>query len=385
MKRHDRIAKYSRKNVWPPSTSVYFRDAALDAADGATLAHLLKRGTGPNALRAIRSDIGYLEAWSLACDNKPLPWPPSSALVLRFIAHHLWDPEEKAANPDHGMPEDVETMMRAGGFLRTVGPHAPSTVSRRLSTWRSVCKWRGLDGPFDAPDVSRTLRAATRASGRAPQKKSRRNVGIDLMKRLLDHLDIQCRYGWPEETASSRMRALRDRALLATTFASGGRRRSEIAGLLQGQIRVLEAEGAEGAGAPDIALKIGRTKTTDIADDATVYLSGRAALALLAWRTELGRETGPVFPAIDRWGRVGTIPMTGHSVSLILKTRLAELGLDPTEFSAHGMRAGFVTSAFKAGVPAQEIMAQTMHRSLDTLTGYFQDEDRRRGRAARLL
>ncbi len=61
------------------------------------------------------------------------------------------------------------------------------------------------------------------------------------------------------------------------------------------------------------------------------------------------------------------------------------MGLDPRDFSAHGVRAGYITSALKAGIPAPEIMEQTLHRSLDTLLGYFNDEQQRNSRANRLL
>jgi integrase len=72
-------------------------------------------------------------------------------------------------------------------------------------------------------------------------------------------------------------------------------------------------------------------------------------------------------------------------VNEVLKKRLVEIGYDRAEFSAHGVRAGYITSALKAGIPAPEVMEQTLHRSLDTLMGYFKDEAQREGRAARLL
>jgi hypothetical protein len=36
---------------------------SLDAAEIDTLAHLAKAGTGANSLRALASDLAYLEAW----------------------------------------------------------------------------------------------------------------------------------------------------------------------------------------------------------------------------------------------------------------------------------------------------------------------------------
>jgi len=36
----------------------------------------------------------------------------------------------------------------------------------------------------------------------------------------------------------------------------------------------------------------------------------------------------------------------------------------------HGMRAGFVTTAYENGVSDEEIMGHTRHRSLTTMRGY---------------
>jgi hypothetical protein len=92
---------------------------------------------GENTLRALASDLAYLQAWSIAATGASLPWPAPVALLLKFVAHHLWDPE-------HGMPEIVAQKLRAQGLLRSVGPHAPNTVGRRLATWSTLTKWRGL-------------------------------------------------------------------------------------------------------------------------------------------------------------------------------------------------------------------------------------------------
>jgi len=365
-------------------------DAALTREDSETLAHLLRQGIGENTLRATRSDLAYLEAWSMACDGTPLPWPPTKQIALRFIAHHVWDEDQKAIDPAHGMPDHVRQSLEAGGYLRSSGPHAPATVERRISTWRSLCKWKSVDHPFTSPEVTKTFRAAVRAANRPRRRKSRKAVDIHLIEELLDHLDSRC--GLVSDTEAEveaiRLRALRDRALLAVMFASGGRRRSEISNLMHGQILRMEPLTAVKDwpdGIPSMGLRLGRTKTTDASEDETVFLSGRAVVALDEWCRASLRTSGPVFLRIDRWGKVFETSISPHSVNAVLKKRLAEIGCDPADFSAHGVRAGYITSALKAGIPAPEIMEQTLHRSLDTLMGYFKDELQRQGKAARLL
>ena len=361
--------------------------SALTLAERDTIAHLLRRGMGHNSVRAIRSDLGYLEAWSAATTGLPLSWPPTKDTVLRFVAHHLWDPDQKARDASHGMPDRVRMALQEAGFLRSAGPHAPSTVERRISTWRSICRWRDVEGPFSHNEVKRTLRAAMRASPRLKGRHSKHAIGTELIVELLDHLDAILRDGRDDVSAfGARYRAMRDRALIATMFASGGRRRSEISDLVGSQIHILEDLAVEtGDPIPSIGIRMGRTKTTATRDDTRVFLSGRAAVALSAWIEAAAIGQGPVFLRIDRWGNIGAAPVTPGSVNLIVKTRLKAIGQDPRDFSAHGIRAGYITSALKEGIPAPEVMEQTLHRSLDTLLGYFKDEKQREGRAAKLL
>lgn len=47
----------------------------LTDQDVTTLRHLVNEGMGANTLRALASDLAYLQAWSLAATNATLPWP----------------------------------------------------------------------------------------------------------------------------------------------------------------------------------------------------------------------------------------------------------------------------------------------------------------------
>lgn len=118
----------------------------LTDQDVETLRHLVKEGMGENTLRALTSDLAYLQAWSLAATGRSLPWPAPEALLLKFVAHHLWDPAKRESDPNHGIPVEVERDLRGRGFLRVIGPHAPDTVRRRPATWSSLTKWRGMTG-----------------------------------------------------------------------------------------------------------------------------------------------------------------------------------------------------------------------------------------------
>lgn len=87
-------------------------------------------------------------------------------------------------------------------------------------------------------------------------------------------------------------------------------------------------------------------------------------MALRRWIDESRIETGPVFRRIAQWGNVDRRALTPQSVNLILKSRIAQAGLDPSQFSAHGLRFGYLAEAANQGIPLLEAMEQSRHKSL---------------------
>jgi integrase len=346
--------------------------------DVATLKHLAKEGIGTNTLRALSSDLAYLETWCNLATGVPLPWPAPESLLLKFVAHHLYDPAEGEADPGHGMPDDVAFGLRLKGLLRTNGPHAPATVRRRLTSWSILTRWRGLEGHFSAPSLNSALRLSVRAAGRPRQRKSRTAVTADILERLL----ATC--------SGSRLVDVRDRAILLLAFASGGRRRSEVTNLRVEDLveeEPLRSNPADPASPPlpCLSIRLGRTKTTAAEDDATVLLIGRPLEALQAWLAAAGIESGPLFRRIDQWGNLDRRPLTTQSINLIVKGRCMKAGLDPDRFSAHGLRSGYLTEAANCGVPLPEAMQQSQHKSVAQASAYYNNGERRQGRAARLI
>lgn len=352
--------------------------AILTDDDVETLKHLASEGMGDNTMRALASDLGYLEAWCLAATGAALPWPAPESLLLKFVAHHLWDPVRRQADPAHGMPADVEATLRDQALLKAPGPHAPDTVRRRLTSWSILTRWRGLKGYFAEPSIKSALRLAVRAAARPRQRKSKKAVTGAILGQLL----AVCH--------SKRLVDIRDRALLLTAFASGGRRRSEVAGLRVEDL-VDEApvpsdpKDPESAKLPCLTLHLGRTKTTDATDDATVVLIGRPVTALKHWLAAAGIDSGPVFRKIDQWGNIDRRGITPQTVNLVVKARAKQAGLDPAAFSAHGLRSGYLTEAANRGIPLPEAMQQSQHKSLTQAASYYNNSERKMGRAARLM
>ncbi|MCO5734243.1 tyrosine-type recombinase/integrase [Rhizobium sp. SSA_523] len=346
----------------------------LTDQDIETLRHLVNEGMGANTLRALTSDLAYLQAWCLAATGSPLPWPAPEALLLKFVAHHLWNPQERLVQAQHGMPAEVEDILRSRGFLRALGPHAPDTVRRRLASLSTLTKWRGMTGAFGSPALRSAIRLAIRATPRMRKRKSAKAVTGDVLSRLL----ATCR--------SDSLRDRRDRAILMVAFASGGRRRSEIAGLRIEQIRLEDPITSEdGRSLPSLAIHLGRTKTSGSQSDELVYLTGRPVDALNEWLKAARITSGSVFRAIDRWGNLSRRALEPKSINDMIKQRAVLAGLDPKDYSAHGLRSGFLTEAANRGIPLPEAMEQSRHRSLQQASSYYNNAQRRSGRASRLL
>ncbi|WP_284778581.1 tyrosine-type recombinase/integrase, partial [Agrobacterium sp. lyk4-40-TYG-31] len=91
------------------------------------------------------------------------------------------------------------------------------------------------------------------------------------------------------------------------------------------------------------------------------------------------------FRKIDRWGNLSKHALEPGAINAILKQRVVMAGLEPREFSAHGLRSGYLTEAANRGIPLPEAMEQSRHRSVQQASSYYNNATRRSGRAARML
>jgi site-specific recombinase XerD len=163
--------------------------------------------------------------------------------------------------------------------------------------------------------------------------------------------------------------AIRDRALLLLSFA-GVSRRSELEAL-----DVVDVEEVpEG-----LRVTIRRSKTDqDGVGKVIAIVRGEVACpvaALRDWLRAADITDGPVFRPIRRDGHVQEERLTDRSVANIVKSHAERVGLDPTLFLGHSLRAGFLTSAAKRGASLFKMMATSRHRSTDTLASYVRDQE----------
>ncbi len=136
------------------------------------------------------------------------------------------------------------------------------------------------------------------------------------------------------------------------TSASGGSRRSEIVGLRVEELTIeppIEMRG--GPPLPSPAIHLGPTKTVTGEQDNTVYLTGRPVEALKVWMAVAKIGKGSEFLGIGKGGNVSKRALDPQSVNAITKQRAEMAGLDAGEFSAHGLRSGYLTEAVNRGIP----------------------------------
>jgi integrase len=95
--------------------------------------------------------------------------------------------------------------------------------------------------------------------------------------------------------------------------------------------------------------------------------------SLKRWLDSAAIKSGPVFRKVNKAGRVEGRRLSEDAVRQILLRRAAKAGVKGSlaePVSPHGLRAGFVTTAYRNGVPDEEIMGHTRHRSLTTMRSY---------------
>lgn len=159
---------------------------------------------------------------------------------------------------------------------------------------------------------------------------------------------------------------IRDRALILLGF-SGAFRRSEITALTMDDIAFTR---------DGIIALVRRSKTDQEGEGLEKVIPYGAnpitcpVRALKDWIEASGISEGPVFRAINRHGRVANNPLAGNAVSRIIK-RNPCIKAKEDKYGGHSLRAGFVTSAVQRGVPEDLIMAQTGHKSSNTLKIYI--------------
>ena len=255
----------------------------------------------------------------------------------------------------HGVPALPAAPATVGFYLtdRARTLKVPS-LRLRLVAIRQAHALAGHRLETTAPEIAETFKGVVRTHGTAPAKKEAATVEI-------------VRDAARELAKLSGLRPLRDRALLLLGFAAA-LRRSEIVALNVSDITF----------GPDGAVVTLRRSKTDQAGQGTelgIPHGGNdltcPVRALRAWLEAAGITAGAVFRGVNKAGRLADSRLSDRAVALLVKAAVAGAGYDAAAFGGHSLRAGFCTSAARAGGAEAHIQAQSRHKSLPVLRGYI--------------
>ena len=335
---------------------------AQEAADA-----ILKEGEAANTKRSYASAVRYWAAWHQARYQAPLTLPVAAEVVIQFLVDHF----EHQANGTLvcELPVKVDQALVGQGFKGHVGPLKMSTLEHRLAVLSKLHRLKKLDNPCADEPVRELLKKAKRAAvKRGLGSRAKRAATREILEQML-------------ATCDDSLTGCRDRALLLFAWASGGRRRSEVAAATVPQFG--------DAGAGEFTFHLPHSKTNQEGDEEPVLkpVRGRAALALRTWFARAAIERGFAFRRI--WRRAVKDGVTGerrfvetlgdgltpHAVSEIVKRRAGLAGLQKDGeflFAGHSLRSGFVTEAGRQNAPIPDVMAMTDHRTHKMVMHYYQ-------------
>jgi integrase len=335
---------------------------AAQAADA--VRELLAEAAAANTTRSYASALRYWAGWFQARYGQPIALPVPEAAVVQFVVDHL--ARRGKAGLAWELPAALDAQLVAAGLKQQPGALKLATVVHRVAVLSSAHQAHKATNPCESPAVRHLLKRGRRASvkrGERPHKKTA------ITKPELEAMLATC---------DDSLEGLRDRAILYFGFASGGRRRSEIA--------VADWQDLRRLGDNEFVYRLEHSKSQQSGAGASATpdkpVLGRAGAALVAWLTAAKITEGALFRRL--WGeRVGPA-LSPQAVASVVQRRAKLAGLTG-DFGGHSLRSGFITEGGRQGIALPALMALTEHRSVAQAVGYFQAGSVETNPAARLL
>jgi len=297
---------------------------------------VLDAGTAASTKRAYIRDLKYFNAWHRATFTRKVRLPVPVDTLLRFILDH-----------NGKMDATVDAALVNAGHKRKPGPITLRSIRRYLSSLSVHHNEKGIKNPVRDERVRLLLRRAQRA--RATERPHQKTaITADILKQMI-------------ATCDDSLHGKRDRAILLVGFASGGRRRSELANL-----RVEDLVKVKGG----YVITVRASKTDQSGVGHEVPILGEAATALKSWLLASGLRSGPLFRGILPNNMVSD-SICGRTINRIVKQRIELIGLDSTCFGAHSLRAGFITEAGRRGKTLGDAMDLSGHRDSKVAGSYY--------------
>ncbi|UTA53164.1 site-specific integrase [Lysobacter soli] len=356
------------KHAFPPlpqAVSGMALPAQLAQQAANAVRELFAEAAAENTTRSYAGALRYWAGWHVARYGFELTLPVPETVVLQFVVDHV---VRRNADGELAweLPSSVDQALVASGLKAKLGPWTLSTVRHRVAVLSTAHRLKQQPNPCEQPAIRTVLSRAARASvkrGERPHKKTA--VTLTELEAML-------------ATCDESLEGLRDRALLCFGFASGGRRRSEIAAA---DIRDLRRIGDKGY---LYRLEHSKTQQAGVTASSTPDkpVLDRAAVALEDWLGASGITQGAIFRRL--WKRRVGPAISPAAVGEIVQRRARLAGLEG-DFGGHSLRSGFITEASRQGVALPAIMQLTEHRAVASVIGYFQTGGATANPAARLL
>ena len=218
--------------------------------------------------------------------------------------------------------------------------YAPSTINQRLSAIRKLAREAADNELISEPQAN----GIGKVKG-IPARGVRTGnwLTLDQAQKLINAPDL------------TRLKGLRDRAILAVMIGAG-LRRSEIVKL---QLEDLQQRDGRWV-LPDLMGKGGRVRT--------IPLPNWAKQAIDEWITAAALTNGHVFRPINKGDNLSGDYMSSQAVQNIVKEYADYLGYS---LSAHDLRRTFAQLARKANAPIDQIQLTLGHASVQTTERYL--------------
>jgi len=301
------------------------------------------RAVAGNTTTSHDSDIKSFWAWAWITKAIKPHYPTRPDLIESYIIENV-----------EGFDTDTDRLLVEFGYKARRGKLSVATIRRRVGS----IMWKHADQNLDKPvisqpvkDLFRTAQKLEVKTGRTPKKS--RPITVDILLKLLKSINGRTLIG------------KRNRAILVFGFFSGGRRRAEIAAA---EMRFLKEHRG------GYLYTLHRSKTDQAGQGLILPIWRKRAKPIKIWIKAAGITDGYLFRQIIQ-GRVSDRPISGQLVNNIVKDHIEDIGLDPSEYSAHGLRRGFVTECARRGMQIFNIMQLTGHRDMRTVQGYFEHGD----------
>ena len=296
--------------------------------------YLLKGLQGAaNTERAYRADLEHYRGW---CQQQGVTALPATPAVL-------------------------------GQYVSALAPHRKwATIARRLSAIRKWHELRDVPIPIDDRWLKATLKGIQREHG--THAKQAPAFGANQLKGILRGIVT-------ESNGVPRFAPLRDKVVLLLGF-TGAFRRSELVALNVEQLHFSD---------DGVVITYYGSKTNQMGqrEEKALFYSPDGLICpvrtLTKWVALLERTKGPLLVRIQKGNELTEERLTDQSIGAIVKKHVGK------RYSAHSMRASFVTTAKLNGADDSEVMQQTKHKTSAMIRRYTRLDSIKQHNAAKKL